>query len=128
MKYIIKQYESSEIPDENWKKNDHINLGGFFYDYLLSKEKKIIGVRYWMNEKNSFKSNPIFISFSKDSRFIFNKDENFVDILFLEEYLKLYKSGCFNIDYAQDFGGDIIISNGKYYGIIFDIILNKSIL
>ncbi|MFZ6742791.1 hypothetical protein ACO0LC_06180 [Undibacterium sp. JH2W] len=109
------------INQDSWTLTRNVELGGVFVDYIRDACGVILGVRYWLMDEVSFDRHRVFTFFLHDSRFFFNQTDFFVDILFDEKSIADFKKNLLFVDSAQDFGRDSVITNGKKYGIAFEI-------
>jgi hypothetical protein len=106
------------MPDE-WAEVPGQGLGGCFYDYLKSATGSIVGVRYWFIEAVSFERHPVFSQFLSDPRFLFDESGAYVDIFFNDSAEA--SGGAISIDVVQDFGGDSVVRQGKWMGIVLSL-------
>jgi hypothetical protein len=107
------------VPGE-WVEVSGQGLGGCFYDYLKSTAGSIVGVRYWLIEAVSFERHPVFSQFLSDPRFLFDESGAYVDIFF-NDSSEASEGGVISIDVVQDFGGDSVVRQGEWMGIVFSL-------
>lgn len=117
MKYLILPNNCNPTELSSWKKTNEVDLGGFFYDHIKSKEGNLIGIRYYIEDGFKPKEHPVFNYFITDPRFHFDAINGYIDIFF--KYIR--EEDSFTIDVVQDFGGDHVLKNHKEYGIMVEI-------
>jgi hypothetical protein len=124
MKFILTpslDSKDAEIASEKIEAQSiDISLGGFFYDYLLNQSGQVVGVRYWGMPDSQVSKGPLD-SFINDPRFLFSKNENFVDIVFYSREIPALRDGKLEIDCVQNFGGDSVLNLNGQFAILFDL-------
>lgn len=119
---LLQEHDGFEVLDsappyslggETWVLDDSSSLGGCFYDYLRDAIGEIAGIRYWIGSQGTSVHDSVFRNFLKDKRFVFSKDNIFVDILFDRRAIELFKNGELIGDDAQDFGGEFVVKSNK---------------
>jgi hypothetical protein len=114
----------SEAPQESANLHAVVaepRLGGFFYDFLLSGDGDVVGVRYWMDDISTIARHPVFGNFVGDARFSFNSNGGYVDIVFNSDLAEALTRGELRVETVQEFGGDEVVKAGKWLGIAFDV-------
>lgn len=92
-----------------WRIDESCTLGGCFYDCIRDRADKVAGVRYWIGSQGANIRDTAFRWFMGDERFLFSKDNIFVDILFDSQSIEPFKNGDLVVDDAQDFGGEFVL-------------------
>jgi hypothetical protein len=119
---ILQEYEGCQVLNSTpplmiggmiWTLDESCSLGGFFYDYIRDTADQVMGVRYWIGSQGLSVQDTAFLNFLEDERFLFSKDNIFVDILFDSRFIEPFKNGDLIVDNAQDFGGEFVLKSEK---------------
>jgi hypothetical protein len=94
-----------------WMLDESCALGGCFYDYIRDAGGEVAGIRYWIGSQGPDVQDTAFRNFLTDKRFIFSKDNIFVDILFDVRSIEPFRNSRLVVDDAQDFGGEFVVAN-----------------
>ena len=96
-----------------WTLDESFSLGGCFYNYIRDAVDQVVGIRYWIGSQGLRVHDTAFLNFLGDERFLFSKDNIFVDILFDSRSIEPFKNGNLVVDDAQDFGGEFVLKSDK---------------
>lgn len=96
------------------------SLGGDFYDYWLTPNGRVAGIRYYSDVADPHR-HPVYSQFIEDDRFIFQKGTGLIDLVFDDGDAQSLRDGLLVLDVVQDFGDDRVVKSDGFLGIAISL-------